>query len=1098
MKTRIDKRHVFMAALIAVTTSTSMLAQAIDDKKNEGWRIEQRQKWAADIRGLSKEPNARNLRDRAVAQLKLRSSQRAAIATAAGETWTEMGPSAMNMTGWTFGKVSGRNNAITPHPTDEDIVYFGAAAGGVWKTTNGGTSWTPIFDQVGTLPIGAITLDPNNANRVWVGTGDKNQGCLGAYLGQGISLSTDAGNSWTNMNGSGSSNMPLAIVNSIAISSSNSSQVLAGGFGECDASGQLANGGVYRSSNGGSSWTKVLSGKVEDIVFAPGTNTAYASVQGTGVYKTTDGGATWANASTGISAATGRVRIAMAPSNSSILYALNGSKLFKTTNGGSSWSSVNTGACEGQCTYNQALSVNATDPNKVLIGSIRFAVSNDGGSTLSYLTATWGTNQKVHQDTHVLVWSKNNPNRFWVGTDGGIWRSDDGGTSYTNMNANLNVTQFYDIAVDFSNGDKMFGGAQDNSSSGRTTTSVWGLTYASGDGFMNAIDPSNPNVVLQTSYPNGGYPWIVRSTTGGGANSFNNLSTSGLTSSNNFPWVTPLATAGTKVWTASDAVYVGTTSANSFSWSKLTGALGSAASVVTPKQSDATYVLYVGTELGKVFYSGNAGVAGATLTDVTGNIAAGRISDIAIDPNNNSRVFATRSNFTGTHLYRSTSAGNTWSAVGNGLPAVPAHTVAIDPLNTQRIFVGTDIGVYESNDGGDNFSPFNTGLPLGVIVQDLEINGSPHTMVAATYARGAWKVNLSGANNVAPVAGFSSTSNLLTVAFTSTSTDSDGSISSYSWNFGDNTSSSSQNPSKTYAAAGTYNVALTVTDDRGATNTVTKSVTVYEINQSPNANFSSSINGLTVNFTDSSTDVDGTIASRNWNFGDSTSSTAQNPSKTYASAGTYSVTLTVTDNGGATSYITKSVTVTVANLPPVANFSSSVSGLIASFTDTSADPDGTIASRSWSFGDSTTSTVQNPTKTYAAAGTYSVTLTATDNRGATNSISKSVTVAAGACSGTTIQGGFKGGKGQSQIQPNGSYYQTNAAGVHRACLTGPAGTDFDIYLDKWNGTTWAQVAASEGKASTEAIIYNGTEGLYRYRVRNYVGIGAYTFTYSKP
>ena len=666
------------------------------------------------------------------------------------------------------------------------------------------------------------------------------------------------------------------------------------------------------------------------------------------------------------------------------------------------------------------------------------------------------------------------------------------------MNANLNVTQFYDIAVDFSNGDKMFGGAQDNSSSGRTTSTVWGLTYASGDGFMNAIDPSNPNVVLQTSYPNGGFPSIVRSTTGGGANSFNSLSTSGITSSNNFPWVTPLATAGTKVWTASDAVYVGTTSASSFSWSKLSGALGSAATVVTPKQSGSSYVLYVGTSGGKVFYSSNAGVANATLTDVTGNIAAGRISDIAVDPNNNLRVFATRSNFTGTHLYRSTSGGNTWSAVGNGLPAVPAHTVAIDPLNTQRIFVGTDIGAYESNDGGDNFVPFNTGLPLGVIVQDLEISSSPHTMVAATYARGAWKVSLSGSNNVPPVANFSSTTNLLNVVFTSSSTDSDGSIASYSWNFGDTTTSNVQNPSKTYTAAGTYNVALTVTDDRGATNTMTKAVTVTAANQAPVANFTSSISGLTVNFSDSSTDADGTIASRSWNFGDSTSSTAQNPSKTYTAAGTYSVALTVTDNSGATNTTTKSVTVSAANLPPVANFTSTVSGLTATFTDSSTDPNGTVASRSWNFGDSTTSTAQNPTKTYSVGGTYAVTLTATDNQGATNSITKNVTVTSGACSGTAVQGSFTGATGQSQIQPGGSFYQSTVSGAHKVCLTGPAGTDFDIYLDKWNGTTWAQVALSEGATSTESINYNGTAGYYRYRVVNYSGVGAYTMTYSKP
>ena len=1098
MKTQTIRQRIVSIALIGLTAAAPLVSHAADDKKNEGWRIEQRQKWAAEIRGLGTEGNAKTQREQEVKTLRAKSAQRSMIATAAGETWTEMGPSAMNMSGWAFGRVSGRNNAITPDPTDDNIVYFGSASGGVWKTTYAGTSWTPIFDQAGTLPIGAITIDPNNSSRVWVGTGDKNQGCLGAYLGQGVSLSTDGGATWTSKNGGGASTMPLSIVNTIAISSTNANQVLAGGFGSCDASGSLSNGGVYRSADGGNSWTRVLSGMVEDMMFVPGTNTAFASVQGVGVYKSTDGGATWASTSSGIAAASGRMRLAMAPSNPQVMYALNGAKLYKTINGGSSWTTANSSACEGQCTYNLAISVNPSDPNKILLGSIRHAISTNGGTTLNYLTASWGTGQKVHQDTHVLMWSKNNPNRFWVGTDGGIWRSDDNGTNYVNMNSNLNVTMFYDIAVDFSSGDRMFGGAQDNSSSGRTTSSLWGLTYASGDGFMNAIDPSNPNVVLQTSYPNG-YPNIVRSTTGGANNTFNTLPTTGLTSSSNFPWVTPLATAGTKVWTSSDVVYVGTTSANSFSWSALSGNLGGASTVLAPKQSGSGYILYVGTAAGKVFYSSNAGVAGASLSNVTGNLAAGRVSDIAIDPNNNSRVFVTRSNFAGSHLYRSMTGGNTWNAVGAGLPAVPAHTVAIDPLNTQRIFVGTDIGAYESNDGGDNFVPFNTGLPLGVIVQDLEISGSPHVMVAGTYGRGAWKVTLSGSSNQAPVAGFNSSANLLAVSFTSTSTDPDGSVASYAWNFGDSTTSTLQNPSRTYAAAGTYNVALTVTDDKGATNTITKAVTVVAANQPPAANFTNTTSGLTANFTDTSTDSDGTIASRSWNFGDSTTSTATNPSRTFAAAGTYTVSLTVTDNKGATNTTSKAVTVAVAaNKPPVANFSATTSALTATFADSSTDTDGTVALRSWNFGDSTTSTLVNPSRTYAAAGTYNVTLTATDNQGASNSITKSVTVSSSACTGTTITGSFTGASGQSQIQPGGSFYQTTAAGTHKACLVGPAGTDFDIYLDKWVGSSWTQVGVSESATSSETITYSATAGYYRYRVVNYSGTGSYTFTYSKP
>jgi PKD repeat protein len=197
------------------------------------------------------------------------------------------------------------------------------------------------------------------------------------------------------------------------------------------------------------------------------------------------------------------------------------------------------------------------------------------------------------------------------------------------------------------------------------------------------------------------------------------------------------------------------------------------------------------------------------------------------------------------------------------------------------------------------------------------------------------------------------------------------------------------------------NIMAIYTDNRDESGGTAESKDVYAVggfapatggNIAPVANFSFSTSTLTATFSDSSTDSDGTIASRSWNFGDSTTSTATNPSKTYAAAGTFNVTLTVTDNGGATNSIIKSVTVSAANLPPTANFSFTTSGLAATFTDSSTDSDGTIASRSWNFGDSTTSTATSPSHNYAAAGTFNVTLTVTDNGGATNSITKSVVV----------------------------------------------------------------------------------------------------------
>src|SRR5260221_656897 len=288
---------------------------------------------------------------------------------------------------------------------------------------------------------------------------------------------------------------------------------------------------------------------------------------------------------------------------------------------------------------------------------------------------------------------------------------------------------------------------------------------------------------------------------------------------------------------------------------------------------------------------------------------------------------------------------------------------------------------------------------------------------------GTWLVTTLALNpgtsstNQPPTAAFTSSCSSLTCSFTSTSSDPDGSISAYSWTFGDGGTSTVQNPSHSYTVGGTYTVTLTVTDNQGATNAVSHSVTVaatYTVtltvtenqgatnavqhpvtvspaNQSPTAAFSSSCSGDACNFTNTSSDPDGSIARNSWNFGDGQTSTAASPSHTYSASGTYTVQLTVIDNQGATNSVSHTVTV---NRPPVAAFTSSCNGLACSFTNSSSDPDGSIASNSWNFGDGQTSTTASPSHTYGAAGTYTVTLTVTDNRGATNSVQHSVTVTA--------------------------------------------------------------------------------------------------------
>jgi len=247
-------------------------------------------------------------------------------------------------------------------------------------------------------------------------------------------------------------------------------------------------------------------------------------------------------------------------------------------------------------------------------------------------------------------------------------------------------------------------------------------------------------------------------------------------------------------------------------------------------------------------------------------------------------------------------------------------------------------------------------------------------------------------SNTPPVASFTQSCSGLSCTFTDTSTDPDGTIASWSWSFGDGASSTQRNPSHTYAAGGSYTVNLTVTDNGGASSTASRSVTVAPLNASPTASFTQSCTALTCGFTDGSTDTDGSVVGWSWTFGDGGTSTARNPSHTYAAGGTYTVALTVTDNLGATGSTSHQVTVTAPNSPPIAAFSSSCSGLSCTFTDASTDADGTVTTWSWAFGDGGTSTLRNPSHTYAAGGTYTVALTVTDNAGAEGSTSRSLTV----------------------------------------------------------------------------------------------------------
>ncbi|UXI67277.1 VPS10 domain-containing protein [Tahibacter amnicola] len=774
-------RRVFDASLMfAATLLVALPALAseplvpdspllLDREEGEEWAIERRREWFRERRGLDRMSNAGALRAQAVDEQRLIMAEQESAAVPpllranVTEIWTALGPGPSTMLDWTMGKVSGRVTTLAVHPTDENRLFLGTAAGGLWRTTDGGQNWQSVSDNFGTQSIGSVMIDRANPNRVWVGTGDPDAGGCSDYFGLGLFLSENAGSSFAPRNGSGASTLQLSFIASLARHPTDGNLLLAGGRGLCNADGSQGAGGVFRSTDGGQTWNRVLTGNdVQDIAFdtTGNGNTVYAAVNDDGIYKSTDGGATWTRRSSGLPGGdeAGVVRLSLMDSSPWIMYALAGVAggngavgLYRSSNAADSWTLLNDDVCEGQCWYNLDVDAHPADWTRALIGSIRAAETKNSGSTVTMLTNSWGGSQQVHQDTHVVLYSRQQPDRFWIGSDGGLWRTDNGGASFVNLNNGLQATQFYDIAIEPRNPNRVYGGAQDNSSQVRKNSNEWNVTSVTGDGFTNVVDPGNPNIVFQTSYPSNGGPTVLRSSQRGepGTNAW--LPKTGFGSGENNPWVTPMAITRGTVFLGSNYLYRADTaqSSGSFTWTKISGDLTgdgwSAISSIALSAANRSGVVagMVGTANGRLFRSSDVLRASPSWSEVSANYPGQAVNDLEIDPTNDQRAYVVSSNFTGTKLYRTENAGGSWQAIGTGLPGVPANSVAIDPIKPSRIFVGTDIGVYQSNDSGANFTPFNSGLPTGMVILDLEISRQPHVLVAGTYSRGAWRTPLS-------------------------------------------------------------------------------------------------------------------------------------------------------------------------------------------------------------------------------------------------------------------------------------------------------------------------------------------------------------------
>jgi uncharacterized protein (TIGR03437 family) len=681
------------------------------------------------------------------------SAQKTSVKAALSSTqWTNLGPAPIPSPN---GGLAGRVNSIAIDPRDSNVVFIGTADAGVWRTRDGGASWTPLTDSQADPAIGAVALDPSAPDIVYAGTGDP-----AGYPGAGILKSTDGGATWNLI-----AQQPFASgyggdrIYSIAVHPTNGKIVLAMAQ---YPNGSVSSPGIYRSTDGGVTWTRVFSGLGYQVAFNPSNgNIAYATLgqPGTGiigVYKSTDAGATWtaSNGSGANAMALANalfVHMAIAPSSPSMLYSsvsnANLLGFYRSADAGATWTGLSKTPdfCSPQCGYNNVLAVHPSDPNTIYAGGVRMYRSSDAG-------ATWVDVTPGYVDQHALAFSSN-PVKLYAGDDGGMWGSTAPQASplvWTSLNNGLSLTQFYPgISIHPTNVNITYGGAQDtgfhryNGSSGwNFPLSIVGVAGGTGcgDAGWSQIDYQNPNTVYLSCYS--GSLW--KATDGVTFNRSGN----GVTVERS-QFMAPLVIDPVNP----QRLYFGTirvfqTTNGAALWTPispdLTGGSGAISDmVVAPSNPD---VIYTTSGSGYLFMTSNA-TAGvnAVWTDRTPAIALQSgpkiLGSLAVDPHNALSVYAANTAFTGPRLFHSADGGKTWVNNTGDLPTVPIDNLVIDPDLAGTLYAATDLGVFFSTDSGATWNVMGSGLPA-VVVTSLKLHQPTRTLRAGTFGRGMWDISV--------------------------------------------------------------------------------------------------------------------------------------------------------------------------------------------------------------------------------------------------------------------------------------------------------------------------------------------------------------------
>ena len=660
--------------------------------------------------------------------------------------------------------LGGRTIAIAVDPNHPDTVYAGSASGGLWRLTITGEGkydyeWERIDTGYPVLGVKAIAVDPRDSDVIYIGTGEVYgyqfsfgsvhfRWCRGSY-GIGILKTTDGGRSWTQSLDWTTNQLRGVLV--IRIHPENSDIVLAG-----------TSEGTYRSTNGGSTWQRVLDVLMAvDIAIDPvNPDNVYLScgnfgTGGTGFYRSTDNGISWRKIhGTGLPEWNGKALLDICEAEPNVIYVDIASLesqvgLYRSTDYGESWgrvSDVDMAMYQGW--YSHYIRVNPQDPDKLFWAGVICGVSEDGGDSWDVEDTMYGfvfDSTLAHGDHHAFDNHPVDPDLFYIGNDGGVNRTRDGGRTWQDLNLGYVTTQFY-MGFSSSKTDSAFalGGMQDNGtaiyhgSAERWQTWAW-----MGDGTYTAIDPSNNDIVYTSSQVLG----IVRATDRGiDWGSWTRISPIGEVGRPGevVAFVAPYVLVNSDLMYAATSYLYKTTDQGAH-WTVLNGGAPLngdliSALAVSPMNPEIVYAATVPD----FFQGGTAEVlvtidGGDSWINITRNLPNRYFMDLMASPHQENEVIVTLSGFGSSHLFRTTIDANAWEDIGIGLPDVPANAVLIDPLNYRKIYVGNDLGVWVSEDDGYTWQMFMDGLPNALLVYDLSLSESNRKIRAVTHGNGIYE-----------------------------------------------------------------------------------------------------------------------------------------------------------------------------------------------------------------------------------------------------------------------------------------------------------------------------------------------------------------------